>query len=79
MTQIAATDNNFVARIAGPGAFLPTVDAIAAGAQIVESLVAIVKEKGTSAIKHGLFGALSIVSTGATMWLVGVTMNYTFN
>jgi hypothetical protein len=79
MTQIAAIDNNFVARMAGSGAFLPPVDAIATGAHIIERLVAVVKENGASAIKRGLFGALSIVTASATMWLIGVAMNSAFN
>lgn len=79
MTQTAAIDNKFVVRIAGSGVFLPPVDAIATGVHIIESLVAIVKENGASAIKRGLFGVLSIVTTGATMWLVGISMTYAFN
>jgi len=80
MTQIAATDNNFVARIAGSDAFLPTAgDTAATGAKMVISLVAIIKEKRTALIRYGLLGALSIATTSTTMWLVGISMNYAFN
>jgi hypothetical protein len=77
MTQISALDNQSVVRIASAGTFLPTSGrAIVAG---TTSLVAIIKEKEAVAIKYGLLGTLSIVSTYASMWLVGISMNYSFN
>jgi hypothetical protein len=77
MTQISALDNQSVVRIASAGTFLPTSGrAIVAGAN---SLLAIIKEKEAAAIKYGLLGTLSIVSTYASMWLVGISMNYSFN
>jgi hypothetical protein len=79
MSQMSAIDNHFAVQFAGSGTFLPPGNAATTGAQIIESLVALVQERGTSAIKRGLFGALSIVTTGATMWLVGITMNCAFN
>ena len=77
MTQISALDNQSVVRLASAGTFLPTSrGAIVTGAN---SLIAIVKEKEAAAIKYGLLGMLSIISTYATMWLVGISMNYTFS
>jgi hypothetical protein len=79
MTQISAGDNNFVFRTIGSGAFLPAArEATATSRRIIQSLAAI-PEKGTFVIRLGLLGILSIVTTGATMWLVGITMNDAFN
>lgn len=43
------------------------------------NIVSIAKGKGKAAIRYGALGALSVVTTGATMWLVGISMNIAFN